>query len=355
MSNIIFNQMQELGHEQVVYCQDAATGLQAIIAIHDTTLGPALGGTRLWQYDSYDAATTDALRLSRGMTYKASISGLHLGGGKAVIIGTPALKNELYWRKYGQFVNSLGGKYITAEDVNTNTADMNFINLETKHVTGKPENNGGSGDPSPFTAYGTFVGIKACANKVFGNDSLAGKKVMVQGAGSVGQYLIGHLLDAGAVVSICDINEERIKQTIDKYANVTVVDATKMLDADMDIYAPCALGATLNTQSIAQLKCAIVAGAANNQMDDEQKHGMQLIEKGIVYAPDFLLNAGGLINVSAEIGVYNKANVLADVEKIYGRLLDCLSLADAQKITAQEAAMQMAMKRIIDKKSKVGN
>jgi leucine dehydrogenase len=350
MSNFTFDQIQELGHEQVVYCHDKATGLNAIIAIHDTTLGPALGGTRLWQYDSFDAATTDALRLSRGMTYKAAISGLQLGGGKAVIIGNPAMKNEMYWRRYGKFVDSLGGKYITAEDVNTNTSDMEFINLETAHVTGKPEYNGGSGDPSPFTAYGTFVGMKACANKAWGSDSLSGKKVMVQGAGSVGQYLIGHLIDAGAKVFVCDINQDRIKQTIDKHAKAEVVAAAEMLNFDFDIYAPCALGATVNSDSIPKLKCTIIAGAANNQLEIEDVHGNMLIEKGIIYAPDFLLNAGGLINVSSEIGNYNKELVTSAVEKIYGRLQDCLHLAETEKITAQEAAMRMAKKRIADMK-----
>jgi leucine dehydrogenase len=350
MSNFTFDQIKDLGHEQVVYCHDAATGLNAIIAIHDTTLGPALGGTRLWQYNNFDEATTDALRLSRGMTYKAAISGLHLGGGKAVIIGNPAMKNEMYWRRYGKFVDSLGGKYITAEDVNTNTSDMEFINLETAHVTGKPEYNGGSGDPSPFTAYGTYVGMKACAKQAWGSDSLDGKKVMVQGAGSVGQYLVGHLLDAGAKVYICDINQDRIKQTVDKYGRVEVVAAAEMLQVAFDIYAPCALGATVNTDSIGKMKCAIIAGAANNQLEIEDVHGKMLIEKGIIYAPDFLLNAGGLINVSAEIGHYNKDLVMASVEKIYGRLQDCLHLAHTDNITAQEAAMRMAKKRIADMK-----
>jgi leucine dehydrogenase len=191
MSTYTFNQIQELGHEQVVYCHDKATGLNAIIAIHDTTLGPALGGTRMWHYATMDEAVTDALRLSRGMTFKAAISGLNLGGGKAVIIGKPEQKNEMYWRRYGKFVNSLGGKYITAEDVNTNTSDMEFISLETDSVTGKPEYSGGSGDPSPFTAYGTYVGMKACVHKRWGSDSLEGKKVLVQGVGHVGNSLWG--------------------------------------------------------------------------------------------------------------------------------------------------------------------
>jgi leucine dehydrogenase len=349
MSTFAYQQIEELGHEQVVICHDAATGLDAIIAIHDTTLGPALGGTRMWNYANKDLAMTDALRLSRGMTYKAAISGLHLGGGKAVIIGDPSMKNEMYWRRYGKFVNSLGGKYITAEDVNTNTSDMEFIALETKHVTGKPEFSGGSGDPSPFTAYGTFVGMKACAHKTWGSDSISGKKVLVQGVGHVGQYLVGHLVNAGAKVYITDINEARIKETIDAHG-VEFVPADKMWDLDLDIYAPCALGATINDDTLSKMKCPIIAGAANNQLELEEKHGQALIEKGIVYAPDFLINAGGLMNVSAEIGTYNKDLVTNSVEKIYSRLLDCWSLAEVEKITSQEAAMRMAKKRLADMK-----
>jgi leucine dehydrogenase len=244
MSQFAFDLINDLDHEQVVLCHDKATGLNAIIAIHDTTLGPALGGTRMWNYNNMDEAITDALRLSRGMTYKAAISGLNLGGGKAVIIGDTKLKNEMYWRRYGKFVNSLGGKYITAEDVNTNTSDMQFISLETKHVTGKPEHSGGSGDPSPFTALGTYIGMKACANKAWGKDSLEGKKVLVQGVGHVGQYLVGHLSDAGAKIYINDIKEENIKNTAEKY-KVEVVKSEDIWDVDIDIYAPCALGATV--------------------------------------------------------------------------------------------------------------
>ena len=209
--------MKDLEHEQVVFCHDPHSNLKAIIAIHNTTLGPALGGTRMWNYASDDEAVVDALRLSRGMTYKAAISGLNLGGGKAVIIGDPSLKSEALWRRYGKFVDSLNGKYITAEDVNTSAADMEFIHLETNHVTGIPEYMGGSGDPSPFTAYGVFVGMKACAQKHWGNDSLSGKKVLVQGVGHVGQYLVGHLTEAGAKVYITDINKARIQKTTNKY------------------------------------------------------------------------------------------------------------------------------------------
>ena len=344
----VFDEMKTKEHEQVVYCYDRSTGLKAIIAIHNTTLGPALGGTRMWNYNSDDEAVIDALRLSRGMTYKAAISGLNLGGGKAVIIGDPALKGEALWRRYGKFVDSLNGKYITAEDVNTSAADMEFIYQETKHVTGIPEYMGGSGDPSPFTAYGVFVGMKACAHKQWGNDDLNGKKVLVQGVGHVGQYLVSHLCDAGAKVFITDINESRIAETTKKY-QVEYVSPEAMLDLDMDIYAPCALGATVNSDSIPKLKCSIIAGAANNQLAEEKVHGRQLIERGILYAPDFLINAGGLVNVAAEAsGSYNREKVTRDVEKIYHRLLDIFSLSLSENITTQEAAMRIAQKRIDD-------
>jgi leucine dehydrogenase len=348
MSNKVFELMKELGHEQIVFCNDPHSKLKAIIAIHNTTLGPALGGTRMWNYVSDDEAVIDALRLSRGMTYKAAISGLNLGGGKAVIIGDPSLKGEALWRRYGKFVNSLNGKYITAEDVNTSAQDMEYIHLETKHVTGIPEYMGGSGDPSPFTAYGVFVGMKACAFKKWGSDELKGKKVMVQGVGHVGQYLVGHLVEAGATVYITDINQERIKETKDKF-DVEFVEPTKMLTIDIDIYAPCALGATVNDDTIPQLKCSIIAGAANNVLAVEKTHGRQLIEKGILYAPDFLINAGGLINVAAEAsGSYNREKVTKDVEKIYARILDIFSLSESENLTTQDAAMKIAQTRIDD-------
>lgn len=346
MSSKVFDLMKEMEHEQVVFCNDPKSNLKAIIAVHNTTLGPALGGTRMWNYASDDEAIVDALRLSRGMTYKAAISGLNLGGGKAVIIGDPSLKSETLWRRYGKFVNSLNGKYITAEDVNTSASDMEFIHMETKHVTGIPEYMGGSGDPSPFTAYGVFVGMKACANKKWGSDSLAGKKVLVQGVGHVGQYLVGHLVDAGAMVYISDINQARIKETTDKY-KVEYVSPEDMLKIDIDVYAPCALGATVNSESIPLLKCPIIAGAANNQLAEEKKHGRELIDRGILYAPDFLINAGGLINVAAEAGgAYNRDKVTKDVEKIYQRILDIFSLSEKNNITTQEAAMLIAQERL---------
>lgn len=343
----VFDQMQQMEHEQVVFCHDPNTGLDAIIAIHNTTLGPALGGTRLWNYNSHDEAITDALRLSRGMTYKAAISGLNLGGGKAVIIGDASkIKSEALWRRYGKFVNSLHGKYITAEDVNTSAPDMEYIAMETDHVTGVPEYMGGSGDPSPFTAYGVFVGMKAAAKKAYGHDDLAGRKVLVQGVGHVGQYLVGHLVEAGAEVFISDISDVKLKQTTDKFHTVKVINSADIFNMEMDIYAPCALGATVNADSIVKMKCAVIAGAANNQLADEDAHGPMLVEKGILYAPDFLINAGGLINVSAELDGYNRERVMGQVEKIYNRTLDIFKLAEDENIHIQAAAIKMAEKRL---------
>lgn len=344
----IFEKVQQMGHEQVVFCHDANSGLKAIIAIHNTTLGPALGGTRLWSYQSSEDAVIDALRLSRGMTYKNAISGLNIGGGKAVIIADPSMKSEALWRRYGRFVNSLNGKYITAEDVNTNTSDMEYIALETKFVTGVPEYAGGSGDPSPFTAKGVYMGMKASAKKVYGNDSLNGKKIVVQGAGHVGQYLIGHLVAEGAKVMVSDIDQNKLKAVKEQYAAIEIVDNAGIFDLDMDIYAPCALGATLNDASIAALKCAIVAGAANNQLADENVHGPALVKRGIVYAPDFLINAGGVVNVSAELEGYNVGKVNSAVEKIYDRTLDIYKMADAEGLHNQAAAIRMAQKRLDD-------
>lgn len=349
MQQSIFDQMQEMGHEQVVFCHDPNSGLNAIIAIHNTTLGPALGGTRLWNYNSHEEGIVDALRLSRGMTYKAAISGLNLGGGKAVIIGDASkVKSEALWRRYGKFVNSLNGKYITAEDVNTSAKDMEYISMETKSVTGVPEYMGGSGDPSPFTAYGVFIGMKASANKAWGSDSLAGKKVLVQGVGHVGQYLVGHLVEAGAKVYISDINEARIKETVEKFRAVEVINNADIFNLEMDIYAPCALGASVNTDSINAMKCRVIAGAANNQLAVENEHGPMLVKKGILYAPDFLINAGGLINVGAELDGYNRERVMGNVEKIYDRTLEIYALAESEGIHTQAAAMKIAQKRLDD-------
>jgi leucine dehydrogenase len=349
MQQSILDLMQTMGHEQVVFCQDPNTGLNAIIAIHNTTLGPSLGGTRLWNYNSHEDAIIDALRLSRGMTYKSAISGLNLGGGKAVLIGDAAkLKGEAYWRRYGKFVNSLHGKYITAEDVNTNSRDMEYIGMETEFVTGKPDYLGGSGDPSPLTAYGVYMGMKAAAKKAWGSDVLTGKKILVQGAGNVGQYLMGHLVEEGAVVMVCDINEAKLKQATDKYPSLKVVPNENIFDLDIDIYAPCALGATVNTESIKKMKCPVIAGGANNQLADENVHGPMLVEKGIIYVPDFLINAGGIINISIEIEGYSRERAVSTVAKIYDRTNEMFAFAERENIHPQLAAMRMAEKRIQD-------
>ncbi|MBT1703572.1 Glu/Leu/Phe/Val dehydrogenase dimerization domain-containing protein [Chryseosolibacter indicus] len=343
----IFGTLSQLGHEQVVFCHDESTGLKAIIAIHNTVLGPALGGTRMWNYTSEQEALTDVLRLSRGMTYKAAISGLNLGGGKAVIIGdAKKLKSEAFLRRFGKFVNSLNGKYITAEDVNMKTSDMEYIHMETKHVTGLPESMGGGGDPSPVTAFGVYMGMKATTKKVFGNDSLAGKRVAVQGVGQVGMHLVEHLVKENAQVFITDLFEDKVAAIAKQYG-VTAVGQDEIYDLDVDIYAPCALGATINDNTISRLKCSVIAGAANNQLKDEVKHGYMLIDRSITYAPDFLINAGGLINVYNEYqGHYNRKRVFEQAEKIYDTCLNILSLSENEGITSQEAAIRLCEQRI---------
>ena len=345
----IFKEISDLGHEQVVFCHDEPTGLKAIIAIHNTVLGPALGGTRMWNYASDAEALTDVLRLSRGMTFKAAISGLNLGGGKAVIIGdAKKIKNEAFLRRFGRFVESLGGRYITAEDVNMKTRDMEYISMETNYVTGLPESQGGGGDPSPVTAYGTYLGMKAAAKKVWGSDSLVGKRIAVQGVGQVGGYLVEHLKKENAEVFITDISEERL-QEVARAFGAKVVGQDAIYDQDVDIYAPCALGATVNDATIPRLQCKIIAGAANNQLKDEVAHGKQLMERGIVYAPDFLINAGGLINVYAEyLGGYKKEIAYQQAEKIYDTCLDILNKSEAEGISSQEAAIKLCQQRIHD-------
>lgn len=343
----LFELLKDYEHEQVVFCHDKETGLKSIIAIHDTSLGPALGGTRMWNYTHESEALVDVLRLSRGMTYKSAISGINLGGGKAVIIGNPQTdKSEMMWRRYGKFVDSLNGKYITAEDVGTSTADIEHIFEETKHVAGKPKYLNGSGDPSPFTAYGVYLGMKASAKKAWGSDSLNGKKVLIQGVGHVGFYLVDHLMKEGAIVTVCDINQNNLKLVTDKH-KVNVIDTKDVYAFDCDIYAPCALGATINDDTIPLLKCQIIAGAANNQLKDEKIHGDIIKQKGIIYAPDFLINAGGVINCYIEVcGEYNEERSMNAINKIYNRALEIFKLSDTAGINNQEAAIKIALERI---------
>lgn len=342
----LFDRISERDHEQVVICHDKRSGLRAIIGIHNTTLGPALGGTRMWTYASDFDALNDVLRLSRGMTYKAAVAGLNLGGGKAVIIGDPRTqKTEAMFRAFGRFVEGLGGRYITAEDVGTSLQEMVWIRSETKYVTGIPVELGGSGDPSPVTAFGTYVGIKACAAVKYGNDSLAGKKVVIQGAGHVAASLAKYLSDEGAKVYITDIYIDKANE-VAKATGATVIQPDEVFDIPCDIFSPAALGAVINDQSIAKLKCDIVAGPANNQLANEEQHSEALKQKGILFAPDYVINAGGLINVANELEGYSQSRALKQAEGIYDALKRILLLAQQNDVTTVEAANHVAEERI---------
>jgi leucine dehydrogenase len=340
----IFEQMAKHGHEQLIFCYDKETGLKAIIGIHDTTLGPALGGTRFWNYSQEEEAVTDVLRLSRGMTYKNAVMGLNLGGGKAVIWGdAKSQKSEALFRAYGRFIQSIGGRYITAEDVNTTVADMKWVEMETAYVAGRGDL---SGDPSPVTAYGTLRGMKAAAKWRWGDDSLLGKRVAVQGLGKVGFHLCELLRQEGALLTVTDINPQTVQRAVDELG-ATVVGPDEIYGVDCDIYAPCALGATLNDSTIPQLRCQIVAGSANNQLQ-ESRHAAALKERGILYCPDFVINGGGVVNVAQEFHPhgYSRERALAQVGQIYDKLLAIFQMAAAEGITTAEAANRLAEARI---------
>lgn len=343
IENPVIERMSKYNHEQLLFCNDNATGLKAIIAVHNTTLGPALGGTRMWAYNNELEALNDVLRLSRGMTYKNAISGLNLGGGKAVIIGNARTdKSEALMRRFGKFVNSLAGKYITAEDVGISTADMSWVNMETNHVVGLP---GKSGDPSPVTAYGVYMGMKAAAKLQFGSDSLSGKKVAVQGVGHVGEYLVKHLAKEGAQVFVSDMHEDTLARVSKEYG-AKVVGLNEIYSVDMDIYAPCALGATVNDDTLKALKCSIIAGAANNQLKDEAVHGEVMRDKGILYVPDFMLNAGGVINCYAEVKGYTAQWAMTKAEEIYNRTINIINRSKESNIPTYKIANTMAEERI---------
>jgi len=347
----VFGQVSFDNHEQIVFCNDKDTGLKAIIGIHNTVLGPALGGTRMWNYTSEWEALNDVLRLSRGMTFKSAITGLDLGGGKAVIIGDSKIhKTPAMIRKFGEYVNSLSGKYITAEDVGTTTQDMDLIREVTPYVTGVSIEKGGSGNPSPVTAYGVYMGMKAAAKQQFGTDKLDGKRVLVQGIGHVGETVVDYLAKEGALVQITDINQARIEEVARKYG-VQIYTGADLYSADVDIYSPCALGATINDQTVNKIKAKVIAGAANNQLADDKVHGQILKDRGILYAPDFLINAGGIINVYAEIVGYDSAEAMRRTENIYNTTLEIFSFANEKGITTQEAAMTIAQNRIDARKA----
>ncbi len=344
----IFETISDKNHEQVIYCNDPLSGLKAIIAIHNTALGPALGGCRMYPYKSEDEALVDVLRLSRGMTYKASISNLNLGGGKAVIIGDPNKdKSEFLLRSFGKFVQSLGGKYITAEDVGMSVHDMEYIRMETDHVTGIKRAMGGSGDPSILTALGVFVGMKAALKKRLNIQSLRDLKIGIQGFGKVGYYLTSHLHNEGAQVFGNDINDEALKRVVDEFW-VIPVEEKKLMLMDLDIFSPCAMGAIINPTSIENLKCSVIAGAANNQLENEDRDAKLLKEKDIMYVPDYVINAGGLMNVANELQGYNKEKARYQVEGIYYILMRIFDYAANNNISTLEAANLLAERRIQD-------
>lgn len=344
----VFADLAAKNHEQLSFCYDEASGLKAIIAIHNTTLGPALGGTRMWPYKSTEEAVKDVLRLSRGMTFKSAAAGLNLGGGKAVIIGDPKKhRTEALFRAYARFVEGMGGRYITAEDVGTDVRCMEWVRMETSHVTGISRALGGSGDPSPVTAVGVYMGMRACALERWGTGSLAGKHVTVQGVGAVGRHLVDHLQRAGSRITVCDIDEDNLKR-ISASHKVEVVPPQKIFDVAADIFAPCALGGVINDETVETLKAEIVAGSANNVLEDERRHGRRLLERSVLYAPDYVINSGGLINVANELEGYNKERALKQAEGIYDIILKVFEIAKREDIPTNKAADNLALRRIAE-------
>ncbi|MEQ6376504.1 branched-chain amino acid dehydrogenase [Bacillaceae bacterium S4-13-58] len=341
----IFKYMEKYDYEQLLFCQDEQSGLKAIIAIHDTTLGPALGGTRYWTYGSEAEAIEDALRLAKGMTYKNAAAGLNLGGGKTVIMADPKKgKNEAMFRAFGRFIQGLNGRYITAEDVGTTEQDMDIIHEETDYVTGISKEFGSSGNPSPVTAYGVYRGMKAAAKDAFGTDSLEGKVIAVQGVGHVAYSLCSHLHKEGAKLIVTDINKSAVQRVVEDFG-AQAVEVDEIYGVDCDIYSPCALGATINDETIPQLKAKVIAGAANNQLKDT-KHGDIIHELGISYAPDYVINAGGVINVADELYGYNRERAMKRVETIYDNVARVFEIAKRDNIPTYVAADRMAEERI---------
>lgn len=340
----IFQSIGEDGHEQVVFCHDPKANYRGIIAIHDTTLGPALGGTRLWNYETDADALVDVLRLSRAMTYKAAVAGLNLGGGKAVIIGDPKVagkERELLFRAHGRFIETLGGRYITAEDVGTSVEDMECIRKETRHVAGTA---GRSGDPSPLTAYGVYCGIKAAARERYGDESLRGLRVAVQGLGHVGFHLCELLSYEGAELVVTDIDAARVQRAVETFGAEAVA-PERIYGVKAAIFAPCALGGVVNEETIPQFGFDIIAGAANNQLA-EARHGHELARRGILYAPDYVINAGGLINVCGELEGWPAETARRKAGEIYETLRRVFELAREEGIPTHEAADRMAEQRL---------
>lgn len=341
----IFTELAELGHEQLLFCRNDEVGLRAIIGIHSTALGPALGGTRLYPYATEEDAVRDVLRLSRGMTYKAAVAGLDLGGGKAVIIGDRSIKSEALFRAFGRHIESLSGRYITAEDMNTTVQDMSWIRRETQWVTGQEKLAGGSGDPSPVTAWGTYQGIRACLEVVYGNPDVGGRTVAIQGIGSVGFHLARFLHEAGAKLLYSDVNERRLRSATEQFGG-KVISQDEFYSAECDVLAPCAIGGIINARTIPMLRAPIIAGAANNQLDDEIRDGEALEEAGITYAPDYVINAGGLINVYAELKNLPAEMAMNDAGNIFNTVKQVINKARANGITTTAASNRVAEERI---------
>ncbi len=338
----LFDTIADMGHEQLVLCQDSASGYRGIIAVHSTVLGPALGGTRFWQYASDEEAIVDALRLARGMTYKNAVAGLNLGGGKSVIIGdNKTTDREMIFRAHGRFVESLGGRYITAEDVGTSTADMDYVHMETDYVSGLA---GRSGDPSPVTAHGVFRAIQASAKHRWGADDLTTKTVAIQGCGHVGYYLAKELHEAGAKLAVTDMDGERVKRVVNEFG-ARAVGLDEIYGVQADIFAPCALGAIINDKTIPQLKVEIVCGAANNQLLEE-RHGDELEKRNMLYTPDYVANAGGVINVYSELAGWSSARAFRKADEIYDTVLKVFAIAKDEKVPTYLAADRLAEQRI---------
>lgn len=346
----VFKMMKDAGCEQVTFCYDKTSGLKAIIVIHDTTLGPALGGCRMWPYETEEQALTDGIRLARGMTYKNAGCGLNFGGGKTVIWGDPKEKTEEMFRALGRFVGGFNGRYMTGTDVGTNPDDFVFALQETRWIVGLPEEYGGGGSTAVPTALGVFEGMRTTVEEAFGDASLKGRRVAVQGLGKVGYLLTGMLVEAGASVTACDVVPENVARAKEKYRDIQVVDPERIFDVDCEVFSPNALGAVLNDTTIPRLKCRVITGAANNQLA-EPRHGDELHRRGILYAPDFIINAGGVIQAADELNGFRRERVMHKVKDIARRLRLVYQISKKTGLPTYKAAEVMAEQRI----SKLGD
>lgn len=340
----VFEKLHEDNFEQIVFCHDRRVGLKSIISIHNSALGPATGGCRMWDYKSEEDALYDVLRLSKGMTYKASISGLSMGGGKSIIIGSEKIKSPELLARYGEFIESLAGRYITAKDVGINANDLRTVKSKTKYILGVEGEKNSSGDPSPVTSWGVYNGMRACAEKAFGKTQMTGLTIALQGLGSVNYYLAKHLAKEGAKLVGCDINQEMIARARGEF-EIEIVDPEKIYDVKCDIFSPGALGATINEKTLKRLNCRVIAGAANNQLETPHD-GDHLHQKGFIYAPDYAINAGGLINIFHEREGYNKEKAWAQVAGIYDTIRGILDRSERDNVPAYIVADKISLERV---------